>query len=172
MRDRKLEKNIARLESLINRWKELSQLLDRGFQQQGVEPKEEAAFLELKSSVARDYELMMTTLGSMADRDNRVLRLLNMAVSLQALGALEEGVDKKIVGDWHSAFLGMQALLGKLLGRQATLAGISSFRMALLRVTGNPLVVVAITAAACYGVYRFIDDWLPQLTHFMEQTKQ
>ncbi len=172
MRDRKLEKNIARLESLIERWKQLSQYLDRGFQQQPIDPQDEAAFLELKSNIAREYELMMTTLGPMADRNDKVLRLLNVAPSLQSLRELEEGMDKKVVADWHGVFIAMQALLGRLRGRQASLANVSSLRMGMLRVFGNPLILLLLLVAAGYGVYAFMDEWVPRITHFMEQTKQ
>lgn len=172
MRDRKLERNIGRLESLIERWKQLSQFLDRGLQQQEIEAQDEAAFLELKSNIAQDYELMMTTLGPMAERDDKVLRLLNVAPSMQTLRELEEGMDKKVVGDWHSVFIAMQALLGRLRGRQASLANVSSFRIGMLRVFGNPLILLVLFIAAGYGVYRFVDDWVPKITHFMEQTKQ
>jgi hypothetical protein len=172
MRDQKLEQNIRRLESLIEQWKQMSQFLDRGFQQGTIEPGEEAAFLELKSNIAREYELLMTTLGSIADRDEKVLRLLNVAPSLQSLRELEEGVDKKVVGDWHGVFIAMQALLGRLRGRQATLAGISSFRMGLVRVLGNPLVLLACAIAAGYGIYRFVDEWVPRMQYFLEHTQK
>jgi len=170
MRDIKLEKNIKQLEGLIERWKQLGQLLDRGFQPQPVEPQEEAAFLDLKSGIARDYEMFMTTLGTGEDRDEKVLRLLNLTPSLQSLRELEEGMDKKIVSDWHSAFIAMQALLGRLKGRQATLAGVSSLRIGMARVFGNPLVLLMVALAACYGVYRFVDEWAPRLQYLMEQT--
>jgi hypothetical protein len=170
MRDRKLEKNIKRLESLIEQWKQLSQSIDRGFQPQDIQAQEESAFLELKSGIAREYEMLMTTLGTIAERDEKVLRLLNVAPSLQSLRELEEGMDKKVVGDWHSIFIAMQALLGRLRGRQATLAGISSFRMGVVRVLGNPLILLAFAVAAGYGIYRFVDEWVPRMQYFLEQT--
>jgi len=170
MRDLKLEKNIGRLESLIERWKQLSQFLDRGFQPQPIEAQDEAAFLDLKSSIAREYELLMTTLGTISERDEKVLRLLNVAPSLQSLRELEEGVDKKVVGDWHAAFIAMQALLGRLKGRQVTLAGISSFRMGVVHVLGNPLILLVVAIAAGYGIYRFVDEWAPRIQYFLEQT--
>ncbi len=172
MRDRKLEKNIGRLDSLIEQWKQLSQFLDRGFRPEPIEARDEAEFLELKSGIAREYELLMTTLGTISERDEKVLRLLNVAPSLQSLRELEEGMGKKVVGDWHAVFIAMQALLGRLKGRQATLAGISSLRMGMLRVFGNPVIVVMFAIAAGYGIYRFVDEWVPRLQHFLEQTQK
>ena len=67
MRDRQLEKNIARVEGFIEEWKQLSQFLDHGFQGDRLTDEEEAAFLELKSRIAQHYEVLMTTLGPDAE---------------------------------------------------------------------------------------------------------
>ena len=168
MRDRNLEKNIVRLESLVEQWKRLSQFLDRGFQQQAVEPKEEADFLELKSQIARHHELLMTTLGAMAERDEKVLRLLNAVPSLATLGGFDEEMARKIGSDWHSVYIAMQALLGRLQGRRATLSAASSVRLGFQRVFGNTLVIVVVLVAAGYGVYKLVDEWVPQIQYLME----
>lgn len=168
MRDRNLEKNIVRLESLIEQWKRLSQFLDRGFQQSAIDPKEEADFLELKSEIARSSELMLTTMGAMGERDEKLLRLLNAVPSLATLRGFDEELARKIAGDWHSVFIAMQAMLGRFQGRRVTLANASSLRIGLQRVFGNPLVMVIVFAAAGYGVYKLVDEWIPQIQYVME----
>ncbi|MCX7915615.1 MAG: hypothetical protein N3A53_04850, partial [Verrucomicrobiae bacterium] len=77
MRDRRLEKNITRVEAFIELWKQLSQFLDRGFRGGPFTDEEEAQFLDLKSRIAQQYEMLMITLGSEAERDDKALRLLN-----------------------------------------------------------------------------------------------
>lgn len=171
MRDLNLEKNIERLESTIERWKQLSQFLDHGFQQETIDPKEEADFLELKSQIARDYELLMTTLGAMSERDEKVLRLLNIVPSLATLRGLDENMGRKVAGDWHSVFIAMQALLGRLQGRKATLASVSTVRVGFERVFGNPLVILVGLVAAGYGIYKLVDEWVPKIQHLMEYVK-
>jgi hypothetical protein len=169
MRDRNLEKNIQRIEAFVDRWKQLSQFLDRGFQGHDFKPEEEGAFLELKSQIAQEHEVLMTTLGPTVDRDDKALRLLNTVPSLQAFKELPEGMGKKIATEWHNTFISFQALLGRLKGRQTQLAGVSSVRYALRRVFGNPLVIILVAAAACYGVYKFADEWIPKLKELMEK---
>jgi hypothetical protein len=169
MRDRNLEKNIQRIEAFVDRWKQLSVFLDRGFQGQDFKPEEEAAFLELKSQIAQEHEVVMTTLGSAVDRDDKALRLLNTVPSLEAFKELPEGMGKKIATEWHNTFISFQALLGRLKGRQTQLAAVSTFRYALRRVFGNPLVIILVAAAAFYGVYRFADEWIPKLKELMEK---
>jgi hypothetical protein len=169
MRDRNLEKNIDRVEAFVERWKQLSVYLDRGFRGENFGDEEEAAFLELKSRIVQEYELLMTTLAGETDRDERPLRLLSAVPSLQSFRELPEGMARKLATDWHSTFLGLQALLGRLRGRQAQLAGISTLRVGLKRVFGNPLVIMLVMVAAAYGVYRFAYDWIPRLKELMEK---
>ncbi|HUJ72548.1 MAG TPA: hypothetical protein VLZ30_09905 [Verrucomicrobiae bacterium] len=172
MRDRNLEKNIRRVEAFVDSWKQLSQFLDRGFKGDPFAAEEEAAFLELKSRIAQDYELLMVTLASEADRDDRALRMLNSVPSLSAFKGLPEGMSKKLATEWHSTYLGLQALLGRLRGRQAQLQSVSTLRVGMRNVLANPLVILLFMVAASYGVYRFAEEWIPKLTQLKEQMEK
>ena len=172
MRDRNLEKNIQRIEAFVERWKELSQFLDRGFKGDQFTGEEEAAFLDLKSRIAQEHELLMITLGSETERDDRALRLLNSVTSLSSFKDLPEGMSKKIANEWHNTYLARQALLGRLRGRQVQLRGVSTVRMAFQRVFANPLVILLVMAAAAYGVYRLAEDWIPKLSQLKEQMEK
>jgi hypothetical protein len=174
MRDRNLDKNINRVEAFLERWKELSKFLERGLGGEGFTAEEEGAFLELKSQIAQEHQVLMTTLGGAGDRDDKPLRLLNIAPSLQGLRELPEGMPKKITTDWHNIYLSLQALLGRLRGRQAQLAGISSFRIGMRKVFSNPLVIVLIAVAAgygVYGIYRFAEEVIPRIQQLGEKSK-
>ena len=172
MRDRNLEKNIQRIEAFVERWKELSQFLDRGFKGDQFAGEEEGAFLDLKSRIAQEHELLMVTLGSEAERDDRALRLLHSVSSLSSFKDLPEGMSKKIANEWHNAYLARQALLGRLRGRQVQLRGISTLRMGFRRVFANPLVILLVMIAASYGVYRFAEEWIPKLSLLKDQMEK
>ena len=172
MRDRNLERNIQRTEAFVERWKELSQFLDRGFKGAEFKNEEEVAFLELKSRIAQEHELLTVTLGPEAERDDRGLRMLNSVPSLSAFKDLPEGMSKKLANDWHTTYMGLQTLLGRLRGRQAQLAGVSTVRVAVQRVFANPLVILLVMVAAAYGVYRFAEEWIPKLTQITEQMEK
>jgi hypothetical protein len=170
MRDRRLEKNITRVERFIDQWKQLSHFLDRGFQGDAFTEDEEAGFLDLKSSIAQDYELLMTTLGSEAERSERALRLLNTVPSLQSIGELEEGANRRLTAEWHGTYLALQSLLGRLKGRKLQLAGQSSVRHGVSRIFTNPVVIFLVVLAAAYGVYQFSEDIaVPKLMNLMEK---
>jgi hypothetical protein len=172
MRDRNLERNIRRVEAFVERWKELSQFLDRGFKGDQFSGEEEKAFLDLKSRIAQEYELLMVTLGSETERDDRALRLLHSVSSLSSFKELPEGTAKKVATEWHNMYLGLQALLGRLRGRQIQLKGVSTLRMATRNVLANPLVILLVMIAAAYGVYRFAEEWIPKLSQIKDQMEK
>jgi hypothetical protein len=172
MRDRNLERNIQRVERFVELWKQLSQFLDRGFKGDPFTGEEEAGFLELKSRIAQEHEVLVVTLASEADRDDRALRLLNSVPSLSSFKGLPEGMAKKLATEWHSTYLGLQALLGRLRGRQEQLRGVSTFNVAMQNVLVNPLMILLIMIAAAYGVYRFAEEWIPKLSQLKEQMEK
>jgi hypothetical protein len=172
MRDRNLERNIQRVEASIECWKQLSQFLDRGFKGESFAGEEEVAFLELKSRIAQEHEMLVVTLGSEMERDDRALRMMNSVPSLSAFKELPEGMSKKLATEWHSTYLGLQALLGRLRGRQAQLRGVSTLRIGLSHVFDNPLVILLVMITASYGVYRFAEDWIPKLTQLKDQMEK
>src|SRR5438034_8402960 len=102
MRDRNLEKNIKRLEAFVERWRELGQFLDRGNSGMEFTPEDEAAFLDLKSAVAQEHEVIMTVIAEKNERDDRPLKLLNLLPSLQMFRDMPEGLPRKITTDWHN----------------------------------------------------------------------
>jgi hypothetical protein len=164
MRDRNLERNIARVEAFLEHWKQLSQFLERGFQGGASTPEEESAFLELKSTIAREHELLMTLLGNMVERDERPLKLMNLAPSLEMLKEMPEHMPRKLSTDWHTSYLAMQALLGRLRGQKAHLASISSLQVGAKRVFLNPVLLISVYVAAGYGVYKLAEEWIPKLS--------
>ena len=172
MRDRKLERSIQRVQAFVEWWKQLSQFLDRGFKGGPFTGEEEAAFLELKSRIAQEYEVLMVTLATEAERDERTLRLLNSVPSLASFKDLPDGMAKKMATEWHATYLRLQALLGRLHGREEQLRSISTFAVAMRNVFNNPIVILLIMIVAAYGVYRFAEEWIPKLTQLKDQLER
>lgn len=164
MRDRNLEQNIERVEGLVESWRQLSQFLDRGFKGGQFTGEEEAAFLQLKSHIAQQYEKLMVTLATDAERDERATKLLNSVPSLSSFSELPEGMAKKLANEWHNVYMGLQAMLGRLQGRQEQLRRVSSVRVGLRNVLANPIVILLVMTAAAYGIYRLAEEWIPKLS--------
>jgi hypothetical protein len=172
MRDRNLERNIRRVEAFVEAWKQLSQFLDRGFRGGPFTGEEEAAFLDLKSQIAQEYETLMVMLASQADRDDRAFRLINGVASLSSFKELPDGTSKKLAAEWHGTYMGLQALLGRLRGRQEQLRSVSSFAVGMRNVLANPIVILLFMIAAAYGVYQLAEEWIPKLTQLKEQMEK
>lgn len=168
MRDRNLEKNIVRVETFVEQWRQLSQFLDRGFKGGNFTQEEEGAFLDLKSEIAQQHEFLVTTVGGDIPHEDKTGRLLNSLPSMAGFKDLPEGMAKKVASEWHSTYLAMQGLLGRLNGRKAQMAGMSSLRQGTMSVLANPLVILLLAVAAGYGVYKFCDDVAPNLTKYWE----
>jgi hypothetical protein len=168
MRDRNLEKNIQRVEAFVGSWKQLSQFLDRGFKGGEFASEEEVAFLELKSHIVQEHEVLIVTLAREIERDDRALRLLNTVPSLSSFRELPEGTAKKLATEWHSTYLALQAVLGRLRGRQAQLRSVSTLRVGMRNVFANPIVILLVMIVAAYGVYRFAEEWIPKLSQLKE----
>jgi hypothetical protein len=81
-------------------------------------------------------------------------------------------MSKKLATEWHSTYLGLQALLGRLRGRQVQLQNVSMIRVGMRNVFANPLVILLFMVAASYGVYRFAEEWIPKLTQLKEQMEK
>jgi hypothetical protein len=171
MRDRNLERNIERVEEFVELWKQLSGFLDRGFKGDAFSAEEEGAFLDLKIKIAQQHQVLVTLLGSQVEHDDRAMRLLNTVPSLASFGELAEGMGKRIANEWHSTFISLQSLLGRLKGQRARLSAVSSFRVGLKSVLSHPVMIVVVAAAAMFGVYKFADEWIPIIMKMME-TKQ
>ena len=116
--------------------------------------------------------MLTVTLGPEAERDDRGLRLLNSVPSLSAFKDLPEGMSKKLANEWHTTYMGLQALLGRLRGRQAQLRSVSTVRVGMRNVFANPIVILLVMIAAAYGVYRFAEEWIPKLTQITEQMEK
>jgi hypothetical protein len=171
MRDRNSERNIERVEEFVELWKQLSGFLDRGFNGGEFSPEEEAAFLELKSKIAQQHQVLVTLLGSLVEYDDRAVRLLNTVPSLASFGELADGMGKRIANEWHSTFISLQTLLGRLKGQRARLSAVSSFRVGVKSVLSHPFMIAVIAASAMFGVYKFADEWVPKIMEMMETKK-
>lgn len=131
--------------------------------------KEEAAFLALKSAIVQEHETLVTLLNVEGMREDKAMRLLNAVPSLASFRGLPEGTDKRLAAEWHSTLLALQALLGRLKGRQIQLAAISSVRVGWKNVFSHPTIVLLLLVCSGYGVYRFAVDWVPKVIELLEK---
>jgi hypothetical protein len=74
---------------------------------------------------------------------------------------LPEGMAKKIGSEWHSTYMALQALLGRLRGRQAQLSFLSAWKAGWSHGVKNPVMIMLVAALALYGAYRLAERLVP-----------
>ncbi len=154
MKDKQLEKNIQKLEAFLETWKQFNQFLQRAFRGETFTEEDEDAFLDLKSTIAQEYESVMMGLAPDVEKDEKALRILIDAPSLRAVRDSSEGMARRVEAEWHSTFIKLQTTLGRLKGRRIQLASVSTFGVVAGRVLQNPIVILFIIVVVGLGVLR------------------
>jgi hypothetical protein len=90
---------------------------------------DENQFLEIKSVVTQEFEIIMAAIdcGTISRED--VHTLIASGPSIRYLSEMNEGSLRNVENQWHKLFIGLQAILGQLKVRQQQTAatGIKSW---------------------------------------------
>src|ERR1043166_568481 len=141
MRDKQLEKNIQKLETFLETWKQFNQYLQRAFRGETFTDEDEDAFLDMKITIAQEYESDRQALGPDVEKDEKALRTLLDAPSLRSIRDSSEGMARRVEAEWHTTFIKLQTAMGRLKARRIQLASVSTIGVAAGRVLQNPIVI-------------------------------
>ena len=103
--------------SLMDQWKETKGMLLKAFlDNKEISDAEEAKFLEMKTSLARNSKKLETQLAkvNMVVGASEIEKILKAAVNLRTLSKLNTITKKNLYGTWHVGFLTMHRTLGSL----------------------------------------------------------
>lgn len=117
------EAQIRQLENYVELWKQFShylQLAESG----KYSAEDEAQFLEVKSLLTQELELVLTELEGKTPPRSEIHALIANAPSLRFLGEARDDSLRTAENQWHKLYIGWQALLGQLKAKR--------------RVEGNP----------------------------------
>ncbi len=111
--NKKLEQLIARLENHLECWKQFNKFVDlaRG---KKFNAEEEHEFLEVKSVLVQELELILSSVEVASPNRQEVHELVGNAPSLRYLSELNEGVLRNLENQWHKIYIGWHAILGQL----------------------------------------------------------
>jgi hypothetical protein len=117
MRNKKLEKLILQLESHLECWKQYNQYLGlaRG---KKFTSEDESQFLEVKSVLAQELEMILSLVECSSPTKEEVLSLLASAPSIRYLSELNDGALRGVENQWHRVYISWQSLLGQLKVKQ------------------------------------------------------
>jgi hypothetical protein len=111
--NKKLDQLVARLENHLECWKQFNRFVNlaRG---KKFNAEEEHEFLEIKSVLVQELELILSSVEATSPSRQEVHDLVGNAPSLRYLSELNEGVLRNLENQWHKIYIGWHAILGQL----------------------------------------------------------
>ncbi len=117
MRTSKLDQLIDQVENYIECWKQFNSFVTLA-RAKKFSPEDENQFLETKSVLVQELELILATVEVASPTREEIHTLIADAPSLRALGEMNEGGLRNLETQWHRIYIGWHAILGQLKVRQ------------------------------------------------------
>src|ERR1700677_1867247 len=117
MQKKKLDQLISNLENYLECLKQFNYFvnLSRG---KKFGPEDENQFLEVKSIIIQELELISAAVECESPSREEVHGLISSAPSLRYLAESNEGNLRGLENHWHKIYVGFQAILGQLKVKQ------------------------------------------------------
>lgn len=107
------EENIRQIENYVECWKQFNQFL-RLAASEKIAEEDEAQFLELKSVLAQELELVLAQPESTALNRLEIHDLINGVPSLRFLAESKDDSLRQAENSWHKIYIQWQSVLGQL----------------------------------------------------------
>ena len=114
-----LNQLVTQIETHIECWKQFNHFINVA-RTKKFGPAEENHFLELKSIIAQELELIFASVEAVSPSREEVLGLIGNAPSLRHLSELNEGAVRNLESQWHRIYIGWHSILGQLKVKQRT----------------------------------------------------
>ncbi len=113
MEPQKLEDLISQIENYLECWKQFNQYVTQARAKKfGLE--DENQFLELKSVLTQELELILSSVECTSPTKEEVIALVSTTPSLRYLGEQNEASLRNLENQWHKIYIGWQSILGQL----------------------------------------------------------
>jgi hypothetical protein len=116
---KKMDNLTAQMENYLECWKQFNHYINlaRG---KKFSPEEETQFLEVKSVLVQELELILSSVEINAPTKDEIHTLIGNAPSLRYLSEMNEGALRNVENQWHKIYIGWHSILGQLKVRQRT----------------------------------------------------
>jgi len=121
MTKKQLEQLILSMENYLECWKQFNHFLNVARAKKFGE-EDENQFLEVKSVLAQQLELLLAGIECTNPTREEVHSLISAAPSLRYLSELNDGAVRGIENQWHKIYIGWQANLGQLKVKQGEMS--------------------------------------------------
>lgn len=109
----KLDQLILQMENYLECWKQFNHYLSLA-RSKKFEPDDEAQFLEVKSIMTQELELILSSIETSNPTKDDVVSLISNAPSLRYMSEMNDGAIRNLENQWHKIYIGWQSLLGQL----------------------------------------------------------
>lgn len=113
MDKKKLDQLIVQLENYLECWKQFNHYLSLA-RSKKFEQDDETQFLEVKSVITQELEMILSMIEAGAPSKEDVHALISNAPSIRYLSELTEGSLRGIENQWHKVYIAWQSILGQL----------------------------------------------------------
>jgi hypothetical protein len=115
------ENIISLVENYTECWKQFHHYLQL-VRSKKFEREDESQFLELKSVLAQQFELVLDAAECKSPTRDEVHKLLTESPSLKYLTEMDSDAVRMAEARWHKIYIGLQSILGQLKVKQGKLA--------------------------------------------------
>jgi hypothetical protein len=111
--NKKLEQLIAQMENYLECWKQFNQFVNLA-RSKKFSPEDENQFLETKSVLVQELELILASVEVTSPSKEEVHTLIGNVPSLRYLSEMNEGALRNVESQWHKIYIGWHSILGQL----------------------------------------------------------
>ena len=119
MTAKELNQLVTQIETHIECWKQFNHFINVA-RTKKFGPAEESHFLELKSVIAQELEVIFARVEAVSPSREEILGLIGAAPSLRYLSEINEGALRNAESQWHKIYIGWHSILGQLKVKQTT----------------------------------------------------
>jgi len=119
MTAKELNHLVAQIETHIECWKQFNHYINVA-RTKKFGPAEENHFLELKSVIAQELEVIFASVEAASLSRDEIIGLIGNTPSLRHLSELNEGALRNLETQWHKIYIGWHSILGQLKVKQTT----------------------------------------------------
>ena len=117
MSNKKLSVLTQQMENYVECWKQFNNFVNLA-RTKKFGPEDESQFLETKSILVQELELIFAAVEVNSPTKEDVHGLIGNSSSLRYLSEMNEGALRNVENQWHKIYIGWHSILGQLKVRQ------------------------------------------------------
>ena len=117
MSNKKLSILTQQMENYVECWKQFNNFVNLA-RTKKFGPEHESQFLETKSILVQELELIFAAVEVNSPTKEEVHTLIGNSPSLRYLSEMNEGALRNVENQWHKIYIGWHSILGQLKVRQ------------------------------------------------------